>query len=79
MWRVINMFRIATDETVSKTFRMPKRLIDKMERIADEKGLSLSKIVIQCVEYALSNLEDEQGCTDGSIPQVAQNTPLLSE
>jgi len=41
------MFELKKDETVSKTFRMPKSLIDKLEKLADEKEMSLSKVVIQ--------------------------------
>jgi hypothetical protein len=55
------MFTInKSDETISKTFRIPKRLVDKMELLADEKNLSLSKVLVQCVEYALQNLDEEK-------------------
>ena len=51
------MFSLKKEETVSKTFRMPKELLERLEKLADEKGMSLSKVVIQCCEYSLKNLE----------------------
>ena len=29
----------------------------KMQKLAQEKGISLNKLVVQCCEYALKNLE----------------------
>jgi len=53
------MFNLRKEETVSKTFRIPKNLLKKLEKLSDEKNMSLSKIIIQCCEYALENLEDK--------------------
>ena len=53
------MFSLKRDETISKTIRIPVKLVEKLEKLADEKGLSLSKVIIQCCEYALENLEDK--------------------
>ena len=54
------MFKIKTEETTSKTFRMPNKLLKELEKLSDEKNISLSKLVIQCCEYALENLEKEK-------------------
>lgn len=51
------MFELKKEETISKTFRMPKSLLDELEKLADKENLSLSKVVIQCCEYALDNME----------------------
>jgi len=51
------MFALKKEETISKTFRMPKELLEQLEKLSIEKNLSLSKVVIQCCEYALRNLE----------------------
>lgn len=48
------------EEHVTKTFRMPKGLIEKMEAIASTKNISLNRLVILCVKYALENMEDEE-------------------
>ena len=52
------MFRIKhTEETVNKTFRLPKALVDKMAVIAQQENISLNSFVVQCCEYALENFE----------------------
>lgn len=54
------MFNIKKEETESKTFRIPKDLLQKLEKLSNEKNISLSKLVIQCCEYALENLENKK-------------------
>ena len=42
------MFRVHhSEETVNKTFRFPKSLIDKMSSIAQNENVSLNSFVIQ--------------------------------
>ena len=52
------MFSLKKDETISKTIRIPAGLVEKLEKLADEKELSLTKVIIQCCEYALENLDN---------------------
>ena len=52
------MFSLKKDETISKTIRIPADLVKKLEKLADEKELSLTKVIIQCCEYALENLDN---------------------
>lgn len=47
------------DEYVTKTFRLPKEFVDELERIAFTNKLSLNQLVIQCLKYAIDNLNDE--------------------
>ena len=54
------MFKIQKVETINKTFRLPLELVEKMQAIAQNKGVSLNKLVQQCCEYALQNLDKEQ-------------------
>ncbi len=49
--------------SVNKTFRLPVHMVDKLEKLAGEYNTSVNKIVIQCLQYALDNLE---GNTDES-------------
>ena len=51
------MFNIEKPEMINKTFRMPLDLVERMHVIAQEKGVSLNNLVIQCCEYALKNLD----------------------
>lgn len=53
------MFKIQrTEETVNKTFRLPKYLLEKMTVIAQKENVSLNNFVIQCCEYAINNLQE---------------------
>lgn len=54
------MFEIKKTEYANKTFRLPVDLIEKMEKIAQEKGVSLNNLVVQCCNYALDNLEENK-------------------
>lgn len=50
------MFTLKKEETISKTLRMPTDLLEQLEKLSDEKGISLSKVIIQCCRYALENI-----------------------
>ena len=54
------MFEVKKTEYVNKTFRLPVELIEKMEKVAQEKGVSLNNLVVQCCNYALDNLDEEK-------------------
>ena len=53
------MFAIKKDyvEYENKSLRLPKDLIDTVQDLANENSLSFNKVVIQCIEYALDNME----------------------
>lgn len=53
-------FKIEKEEYVNKTFRIEKKLVEKLEVICDQKNISLNKFVVKCIKYALDNLEDEK-------------------
>lgn len=53
------MFRVSKPEYSNKTFRMPNDLILELEELAQDKGVSLNQLVIQCCKYALDNLDRE--------------------
>ncbi len=46
-------------KTVSKTFRLPKELVEKLDRIACINNLSLNQIIIQCLNYAFNEIITE--------------------
>lgn len=48
------------DEYVTKTFRLPKEFVESLEKIAYENKLSLNQLVIQCLKYAVDNLEEPE-------------------
>ena len=53
-------FKVEKEEYVNKTFRMEKKLVEKMNKICDDKNISLNKLVVQCIEYALNDLDDKE-------------------
>lgn len=53
-------FRVDREEYINKTFRIEKKLIDELEAICDKKNISLNKLVVKCINYALENLEDDE-------------------
>ena len=61
------MFKIKPgDVTVTKTLRLPERMTQQLERIAKENRVSFTSVVLQCLEYALDELDGQE--------QAEQNT-----
>ena len=54
------MFKIQKGyDSESKTFRLPIELIERLETLAAQNKLSLNQLVIQCLNYAIDNLEKD--------------------
>jgi len=53
------MFKIEKVIMINKTFRLPEELVQEMQIIAQNKGVSLNNLVIQCCEYALKHLDKD--------------------
>lgn len=51
-------FVIEKDEFVNKTFRIDRKLLEEMSQVCAEKGISLNRLLVLCVKYALKNLEE---------------------
>lgn len=54
------MFTIKKIEMVNKTFRLPVDLVENMQTVAQQQGISLNNLVIQSCTYALENLGNEK-------------------
>lgn len=54
------VFKIEREEYINKTFRLQKKLVERMEKVCDDKNISLNKLIVLCVNYALDNMEDEE-------------------
>ena len=46
-------------EFENKSVRLPKPLIDDIQKLADENEMSFNRVVIQCIEFALEHQERE--------------------
>ena len=64
------MFKIQKGyDSESKTFRLPVELIEQLEELAAQNKLSLNQLVIQCLNYAVSNL-DTDGQEEGKEKDI---------
>jgi len=54
------MFKIRKGyDSESKTFRLPIELIEKLEVLSTQNKLSLNQLVIQCLTYAVDNIDTD--------------------
>ncbi len=53
------MFEIEKKETINKTFRLPIELAKTLQQVAQEQGISMNNLVVQCCEYALNNMDSK--------------------
>lgn len=54
------MFKVEKPEFVNKTFRMEKKLVERLEQIAQQEDISVNALVVQCCNYALDDMESTQ-------------------
>ena len=54
---VLRMFKIEKPEFVNKTFRIEKKLVERLEQVAQQEDISVNALVVQCCNYALDNME----------------------
>ncbi len=47
------------NDYVNKTFRLPTEIVDTLEDVAKNKNSSLNKVIIQCLEFAIENMDEE--------------------
>lgn len=48
------------NDYVTKTFRLPKEFVEQLETLAFENNLSLNQLVMQCLKYAIDNMEEDK-------------------
>lgn len=53
MWKIQKGY-----ESISKSFRLPIEIVNLLENLAYENNLSLNQLVIQCLNFAIDNLEN---------------------
>ena len=54
------MFKVnRVEETVTRTFRIPITLIERLSTVAQNENVSVNKLIVQCCEYALDNLHQD--------------------
>ena len=50
------MFKVEKPEYVNKTFRIDKKLLERLEAIAQKENISVNALVVQCCEYAINDM-----------------------
>lgn len=53
------MFRIEKPEMVNKTFRLPAELVKHLQEVAQQQGVSMNNLIVQCCNYALKHLDGQ--------------------
>lgn len=53
-------FKVKKQEYANRTFRLPVELLEQLNEIATEKNISLNQLIVQCCEYAMNNIDDEE-------------------
>ncbi len=46
-----------TEDSVNRTIRFPKSLLEQMSKIAQQEHVSLNSFVVQCCEYAINEMQ----------------------
>lgn len=44
-------------ESVTKTFRLPVPMAERLEKLAAENHISFNALVIQCIQFSLDHLK----------------------
>lgn len=53
-------FESKEKEYVTKTFRLPREMVEKLTRLASKSNISLNEAVRQSLEFALSQMGGEE-------------------
>lgn len=53
------MFVVKKPSASNKTVRLPDELIERLNKIAEDKGISWNSLVNQCIEYALDDMAED--------------------
>lgn len=54
-------------EYENKSLRLPKDIINTVQQLANENNMSFNKVVIQCIEYALDNMDNQSALANKII------------
>ena len=54
-----SLFKVRKIEMITKTFRIPAKLLARLNTVAQRNGISVNRLVVQCCEYALDDISPE--------------------
>ena len=55
----LSINNVKNNKSELKTFRIKSELLIKIEELANKYNISVNKLVNQCLEYSLENLDDD--------------------
>lgn len=55
MWKIPKGYN-----TVNKSFRLPDKMVENLDQLAFKNNISLNQLVIQCLKFALDNLDNDK-------------------
>lgn len=55
---------IKDNKSELKTFRIKTELLTRIEELSNKYNISINKLVNQCIEYSLNNLEEDNSNTN---------------
>lgn len=61
MFEVENKFKNAN---VARTIRFTEGLFDRLNNIAAKNDISFNLLVLQCCQYAIDNMKDDEGAEE---------------
>ncbi len=54
------MFKVEKTEMINKTFRLPLKLVEELQTVAQNQHVSLNNLVQQCCIYALDHFNCDE-------------------
>lgn len=59
-------FKISSENkkySITRTIRIDENLLKRLEELANKNNISFNKLIIKCIEFALKNMEQDEGYT----------------
>lgn len=59
-------FKISSENkkySITRTIRIDENLLKRLEELANKNNISTNKLIIKCIEFALKNMEQDEGYT----------------
>lgn len=60
-------FKVEKAVYVNKTFRLDTKLVEQLEQICIDKNISLNRLIVKCINYALENLEEDEDTEEEKV------------
>ena len=57
------------DDNIVKSMRMPRRLVQRVDTLAEKYHLSFTDLVMQCIEYALDSMSGDGKDIEKALPE----------